>query len=69
MEEVLTTLDGEQEVTFEHLGQLTYMSQVMKETLRMYPVGPGTTRTVQTDTVIEGIRFPKGIMIVASLNI
>ena len=63
VEEVDTVLEGDSDVNNDHLPQLTYMTQVIQETLRMYPIGPGTSREVTKDTVIGGTLFPKGSII------
>ena len=60
MEEVDSTLHGAKDITFEHLSQLTYMSQVIKETLRLYPPASATAREPLTDIMLNGYRIPKG---------
>ncbi|XP_042359175.1 cholesterol 24-hydroxylase-like [Plectropomus leopardus] len=49
-----------QDISYDDLGKLIYLSQVLKETLRIYPPAPGTTRDVPYDFVIDGIRVPAG---------
>ncbi len=39
----------------------------MKETLRIYPVAPGTVRTVTKEETIDGVRFPSGSDIYVSI--
>ncbi|XP_063079351.1 cholesterol 24-hydroxylase-like [Engraulis encrasicolus] len=57
-EEVDDVLGVKQDISNEDLGRLTYLNQVLKETLRLYPTAPGTTRRIAKDMVINGIRVP-----------
>ena len=41
--------------------------QVLKETLRLYPTAPGTSRDVMEDFVINGIPIPGGVSCMVSL--
>lgn len=36
--------------------------QVLKETLRIYPTAPGTSREIKDDIVIQGIHIPAGVI-------
>ncbi|XP_034145836.1 cholesterol 24-hydroxylase-like [Esox lucius] len=49
-----------QEISFADLGRMTYLSQVLKETLRLYPTAAGTSRYVTNDMTINGIHVPAG---------
>ncbi|XP_029453621.1 cholesterol 24-hydroxylase-like [Rhinatrema bivittatum] len=49
------------DISFDDLGKLQYVTQVLKESLRMYPPAPGTTRYLAEDAVIEGVRVPGGV--------
>lgn len=40
--------------------------QVLKETLRIYPPAPGTSRDVAEDMVIDSIHIPGGFSVVVS---
>ncbi|KAM4690204.1 cholesterol 24-hydroxylase [Rhinophrynus dorsalis] len=51
------------DISFEDIGKLEYMTQVLKESLRIYPPGPGTNRYIEEDIVIDGIRIPRGVPI------
>uniref|UniRef100_A0AAY4AVX0 Cholesterol 24-hydroxylase n=1 Tax=Denticeps clupeoides TaxID=299321 RepID=A0AAY4AVX0_9TELE len=62
-EEVDEVIGTKPEVSYEDLGNLTYLSQVLKETLRLYPTAPGTTRWAADDIVIDGIKIPGGFQL------
>ncbi|XP_063079355.1 cholesterol 24-hydroxylase-like [Engraulis encrasicolus] len=57
-EEVDDVLGVKQDISNEDLGRLTYLNQVLKETLRLYPTAPGTSRWLAKDIVIDGIKVP-----------
>ncbi|XP_023285723.1 cholesterol 24-hydroxylase [Seriola lalandi dorsalis] len=59
--EVDDVLGMKQDISYDNLGELTYLSQVLKETLRIYPTAPGTSREVHEDMVIAGIHIPGGV--------
>ncbi|XP_066515821.1 cholesterol 24-hydroxylase-like [Hoplias malabaricus] len=59
-DEVDQVLGTKRDILYDDLGKLTYLSQVLKETLRLYPTAPGTTRWLHEDTVINGIKVPAG---------
>jgi cytochrome P450/NADPH-cytochrome P450 reductase len=53
--------DHAQPIKFEHLAQLGYLEQVLKETLRLWPTAPAFGRTPKEDTVLSnGIPVHKG---------
>ncbi|XP_059211920.1 cholesterol 24-hydroxylase-like [Centropristis striata] len=58
--EVDDVIGMKQEISYDDLGQLVYLSQVLKETLRIYATAPGTSRDVLEDIVIDGIHIPGG---------
>uniref|UniRef100_A0A8C7K1H6 Cholesterol 24-hydroxylase-like n=1 Tax=Oncorhynchus kisutch TaxID=8019 RepID=A0A8C7K1H6_ONCKI len=60
-QEVDDVLGMKQEISFDDLGKMTYLSQVLKETLRLYPTAPGTSRFISNDIVINGIPIPAGV--------
>lgn len=41
--------------------------QVLKETLRIYPTAPGTSRYLKEDMVIGGVHVPGGVICIVSL--
>ncbi|XP_028460909.1 cholesterol 24-hydroxylase-like [Perca flavescens] len=59
--EVDDVVGMKQEISYDDLGQLVYLSQVLKETLRMYSTAPGTSREIVEDIVIDGIHIPGGV--------
>ncbi|XP_067097515.1 cholesterol 24-hydroxylase-like [Osmerus mordax] len=59
--EVDEVLGMKQEISYDDLGKMGYLSQVLKETLRLYPTAPGTSRWLAEDMVISGVRIPAGV--------
>ncbi|KAM4521737.1 cholesterol 24-hydroxylase-like isoform 1-T1 [Odontesthes bonariensis] len=59
--EVDDVIGMKQDISYDDLGQMIYLSQVLKETLRIYPTAPGTSRDIPEDIVIDGIRIPSGV--------
>ncbi|XP_053545297.1 cholesterol 24-hydroxylase-like [Bombina bombina] len=57
-DEVDEVIGSKREVDHEDLGKLQYLSQVLKETLRLYSTAPGTSRVLEEEMVIEGVRIP-----------
>uniref|UniRef100_A0A4W4EVB7 Cholesterol 24-hydroxylase n=1 Tax=Electrophorus electricus TaxID=8005 RepID=A0A4W4EVB7_ELEEL len=68
-EEVDEVLGTRRDVLYEDLGKLTYLTQVLKETLRLYPPAVGTSRWIHEDTVISGFKIPAGCSILVSVNL
>lgn len=44
--------DGDQTVTIEDITKLVYLEQCLRETLRLYPIGPLLLRQLQDDVKI-----------------
>ncbi|XP_072535717.1 cholesterol 24-hydroxylase-like [Salminus brasiliensis] len=65
-EEVDEVIGTKHEIQYDDLGKLTYLSQVLKETLRMYPTASGTSRWLHEDTVISGFKVPGGCAVLFS---
>jgi cytochrome P450 len=57
--------NGDEEISVERLGKLQYMERVIKETLRIAPVGPVIFRETRKDYEIEpGLVIPKGVVFI-----
>uniref|UniRef100_A0A8C5Q6N3 Cholesterol 24-hydroxylase n=1 Tax=Leptobrachium leishanense TaxID=445787 RepID=A0A8C5Q6N3_9ANUR len=56
--EVDDVIGSKRDLDYEDLGKLKYLSQVLKETLRLYPTAPGTSRGLHEELVINGVRIP-----------
>ncbi|KAM9356435.1 cholesterol 24-hydroxylase-like [Pholidichthys leucotaenia] len=59
-QEVDDVIGLKRDISYDDLGKLSYLSQVLKETLRLYPTAPGTSRDIVEDVVIDGICIPGG---------
>lgn len=56
--------NSDRPMRYEDVMSLQYLTMVIKETVRMFPVGGGTAREVAEDgQVICGYRVPKGVLI------
>ncbi|XP_027586690.1 cholesterol 24-hydroxylase [Pipra filicauda] len=64
--EVDDVLGAKRDIDYEDLGKLTYLSQVLKESLRLYPPVAGTVRRLEKEHVINGIRIPANTTLVFS---
>ncbi|KAJ8274822.1 hypothetical protein COCON_G00094470 [Conger conger] len=64
--EVDDVIGSKQEIEYEDIGKLTYLSQVLKESLRLYPPAPGTSRLVAEDIILDGINIPGGAVVTVS---
>ncbi|XP_070575507.1 cholesterol 24-hydroxylase-like isoform X4 [Ptychodera flava] len=66
-EEIKDVLCGRMEVKFEDLAKFSYMSQVVKETLRMYPTAPVVPRFLEKEETVAGFRIPANSSITIDL--
>ncbi|XP_066468337.1 cholesterol 24-hydroxylase-like [Tiliqua scincoides] len=57
------------DITYEDLGKFQYLSQVLKEVLRLYPPAPGTMRWTGKEKIIEGVKIPARTTLMVSLYI
>ncbi|XP_053553448.1 cholesterol 24-hydroxylase [Bombina bombina] len=57
-DEIDEVIGSKRDIEYEDLSKLPYLTQVLKETLRLYPTAPGTSRKIEEDMVIEGIKIP-----------
>ncbi|XP_040414568.1 cholesterol 24-hydroxylase [Cygnus olor] len=67
--EVDEVLGAKRDINYEDLGKLKYLSQVLKESLRLYPPVPGTVRWTEKENVIEGVRIPANTTVIFSTYI
>ncbi|XP_049524225.1 cytochrome P450 3A19-like [Dermacentor silvarum] len=62
--EVQALLDKDGELTYDGLGELTYLGQVLSESLRLYPPLPGSVRRLcEEDYEYNGVRILKGMSV------
>ncbi|XP_009889381.1 PREDICTED: cholesterol 24-hydroxylase [Charadrius vociferus] len=67
--EVDEVLGSKRDIDYDDLGKLTYLSQVLKESLRLYPPVPGTVRWTDKEHVVSGIRIPANTTLIFSTYI
>lgn len=56
---------GGRKPTFEDLPQLEYLTQIIEESMRLYPPAWITDRIAAEDDYFEGIHIPKGVVVIA----
>ncbi|KAG7262027.1 hypothetical protein CRUP_027889 [Coryphaenoides rupestris] len=66
--EVDAVIGMKKEISNEDLGELIYLSQVLKETLRLYPTAPGTSREVSDDMTIGGYNMEAKVVMAKLLQ-
>ena len=57
------------ETFMEDINSMTYLEQIMQETMRMYPVAVATTRTNFKDTSLGKTLIPAGSTIMVSSDV
>lgn len=57
----------DEDMTYEHMQQLPYLDQVIKEVLRLYPVGPFMVRRTTADVQLSNCVIPKNCHVTLSL--
>lgn len=56
------------EVTFNAISQLPYMEMVIKEVMRLFPIGPLIARNCLADTKISKCTIPGGTFVIMSIH-
>ncbi|XP_074147421.1 cholesterol 24-hydroxylase isoform X2 [Sminthopsis crassicaudata] len=56
--EIDEVIGTKKNIEYQDLGKLQYLSQVLKEILRLYPPVTGTVRWLEKDTVVDGLLIP-----------
>jgi cytochrome P450 len=62
--EELATVLGDRQPTFEELPKLEYLSQIIEESMRVYPPAWITDRIAAEDDEWNGIKIAKGVVVV-----
>jgi len=60
----LDTVLGERKPTFADLPKLTYLTQIIEESMRLYPPAWLTDRIAAQDDEFQGVKIPKGTVVV-----
>ncbi|XP_013394387.1 cytochrome P450 3A4 [Lingula anatina] len=63
LEEIDDVLQGA-EPTYDNVSKLTYLEQVINESMRLYPVGLRQDRVPTRDTTVNGLFIPKGTVVI-----
>ncbi|XP_038072893.1 cholesterol 24-hydroxylase-like isoform X2 [Patiria miniata] len=64
--EVEAVLGDKEYLEYTDISQLTYMMQVFKEVLRLWPPVTGTMREMAGDVNVKGYKIPKGSMVMVN---
>ncbi|XP_022338731.1 cytochrome P450 302a1, mitochondrial-like [Crassostrea virginica] len=62
-QEITDVLGDCQQVTESHIGKMSYLKAVTRETHRLHPVAPGNIRTSTKEIVLSGYKIPAGVQI------
>jgi cytochrome P450 len=60
LQKMKAEIDTVDALTYQNLGQLKYVEQVLNESMRMYPPGWGLSREVAKDVEVNGLKMKKG---------
>ncbi|XP_059157153.1 cytochrome P450 3A8-like isoform X2 [Physella acuta] len=63
IEEIDEVMQGKTKPTYEDMAKLTYTTQVIYESLRMFPPSPDITRRAKETRNFNGMTIPKGVTI------
>ncbi|KAH9489197.1 hypothetical protein Btru_044469 [Bulinus truncatus] len=63
IEEIDEVMQGQTKPRYEDLSKLQYMTQVIYESLRMFPPSPDITRQAKETRTYDGFTIPKGVTI------
>ncbi|XP_068110469.1 cholesterol 24-hydroxylase-like isoform X4 [Hyperolius riggenbachi] len=61
--EVDEVIGSKRDIEYDDLGKLQYLSQILKESLRLYPTAPGTSRALEEEMVISGMTIPANVTV------
>ncbi|KAJ8709485.1 hypothetical protein PYW08_009489 [Mythimna loreyi] len=59
-QEIIQVLGEDGQLSKENLSQLVYLEAVIKEAIRLYPIGPIVARDTTSDTKLRNVMIPKG---------
>uniref|UniRef100_A0A914WYQ7 Uncharacterized protein n=1 Tax=Plectus sambesii TaxID=2011161 RepID=A0A914WYQ7_9BILA len=63
VDEINTVVGEANEMSYDHIGKLTYLEQVINETLRMFVPVSRIDRSCTKDTTVNGMTIPKGCIV------
>ncbi len=66
--EINTVLHLNQQITQDHISQLKYLKNSVKENLRCNMIVPANARILQEDLMIDDFLIPKGVFYIFSMN-
>lgn len=67
-QELLTVFASpDEEITYEHMQQLSYLDCVIKEVLRLFPVGPFMVRRTAAEIRLSNCTIPKNTHVTLSI--